>query len=158
MPKTAVKKAPAKAKKTPVEAKKVSSVKKKQRYIEAIGRRKTAVARIRIVADPKKNFVVNEKPMDQYFQDKEQQIIVRQSLDKGAAKNHFAVSARVKGGGMHAQAEAVRQGIARALVKSDEELRGGLKALGYLTRDPRARERKKFGLKRARRARQWRKR
>jgi len=132
--------------------------KKSVRYVEAVGRRKTAVARIRILADPKENFVVNEKPMEQYFQDTEQQVIVRQSLARGAAKTPFAVSARVKGGGMRAQAEAVRLGIARALVKSDEELRGGLKALGYLTRDPRERERKKFGLKRARRARQWRKR
>ena len=68
------------------------------------------------------------------------------------------MSVLVRGGGLHAQAEAIRQGLARALVKMDADLRPNLKALGFLTRDSRMRERKKFGLKRARRARQWRKR
>ena len=129
--------------------------KKKEQFIEAVGRRKTAVARIRIVEDAKGEFVVNNKPMDEYFQEKEQQYIATQAL---ILEKTPTVSAKVKGGGMHVQAEAVRQGIARALVKSDGELRSQLKSLGYLTRDPRKRERKKFGLKRARRARQWRKR
>ncbi len=128
--------------------------KRKEKYIEAVGRRKSAVARIRILGDTKGSFVVNEKPMTEYFQDSQQRTVAAQSL----GDNKFAVSAKVMGGGMSAQAEAVRQGIARALVKSDSELRSHLKAMGYLTRDPRARERKKFGLKRARRARQWRKR
>lgn len=129
--------------------------KKKEKFIEAVGRRKTAVARIRIVTDTKGGFVVNDKPMSEYFQEKEQQHIAKQAL---IIEKTPTVSAKVKGGGMRVQAEAVRQGIARALVKEDIELRPELKALGYLTRDPRKRERKKFGLKRARRARQWRKR
>jgi len=129
--------------------------KKKEQFIEAVGRRKTAVARIRMMLDSKGEFVVNDKPMDKYFQEKEQQHIAKQSL---ILEKTPTVSAKVKGGGMKVQSEAVRQGIARALVKSDSELRPELKALGYLTRDPRKRERKKFGLKRARRARQWRKR
>ncbi|MCH8986564.1 30S ribosomal protein S9 [Patescibacteria group bacterium] len=129
--------------------------KKKEKFIEAVGRRKTAVARIRIIKDSKSDFVVNDKPMDEYFQEKEQQYIAKQSL---ILEKTPTVSAKVRGGGMRVQAEAVRQGIARALVKSDGELRSELKALGFLTRDPRKRERKKFGLKRARRARQWRKR
>jgi small subunit ribosomal protein S9 len=127
--------------------------KKTAQYIESVGRRKTAVARIRIF-EGEKDFVVNEKPMPEYFQEKKQQATAKESLGDHA----FGVSAKVMGGGMSAQSEAVRQGIARALVKSDPELRIHIKAKGYLTRDPRARERKKFGLKRARRARQWRKR
>ena len=129
--------------------------KKKEKFIEAVGRRKTAVARIRIMPDAKGDFVVNDKPVDEYFQEKEQQHIAKQAL---IVKKISTISAKIRGGGMRVQAEAVRQGIARALVKSDAELRPELKSLGYLTRDPRKRERKKFGLKRARRARQWRKR
>jgi len=129
--------------------------KKKEKFIEAVGRRKTAVARIRIMSGTKGDFVVNDKPMGEYFQEKEQQHIAKQAL---IVEKTPTVSVKVKGGGMRVQAEAVRQGIARALVKEDAELRPELKSLGYLTRDPRKRERKKFGLKRARRARQWRKR
>ena len=129
--------------------------KKKEKFIEAVGRRKTAVARIRIMPDAKGDFVVNDKLVDEYFQEKEQQYIAKQAL---IVKKIPTVSVKVRGGGMRVQAEAVRQGIARALVKEDAELRPELKSLGYLTRDSRKRERKKFGLKRARRARQWRKR
>jgi small subunit ribosomal protein S9 len=145
-------------KKATTEDKTTTSQSQKESYIEAIGRRKTAVARVRLFFHGNKDFIVNEKQADKYFQENEQQTIIRQSLDKGLPSGEIGVSVLVRGGGMHVQAEAVRQGIARALVKSDSNLRSILKALGYLTRDARARERKKFGLKRARRARQWRKR
>ena len=128
------------------------------RYWQATGRRKTAVARIRIRDAKKTNFVVNEKPFEDYFQDSEYRIIAKEALERGAAGKAFEVSILVKGGGIRAQAEAVRHGLARALVEWDGTMRDSMKSLKFLTRDPRMRERKKFGLKRARRARQWRKR
>jgi len=131
---------------------------KKILYFETVGRRKTAIARIRLSESSKPDFVVNAKPFERYIQDTECQAIAKEALEKGSPGKSFAVSALVRGGGPHAQAEAIRAGIARALVKMDPGLRINLKVLGFLTRDPRMRERKKFGLKRARRARQWRKR
>lgn len=130
----------------------------KKLYYEAVGRRKTAIARVRVSPSAKPNFTVNEKPFEHFIQDLEYQVIAKESLEKGSPDKTFEVSVLVRGGGPHAQAEAIRHGIARALVKMDLELRANLKTLGFLTRDPRMRERKKFGLKRARRARQWRKR
>lgn len=127
-------------------------------YYETVGRRKTAIARIRLSPSSKPGFLINAKPFQEYVQDAECRTIATEALEKGSPGKSFAVSARVQGGGPHAQAEAIRQGIARALVKMEPELRTNLKVLGFLTRDPRMRERKKFGLKRARRARQWRKR
>jgi small subunit ribosomal protein S9 len=132
--------------------------KKASTYVEAIGRRKTAVARVRLFPATKNQFTVNKKPLEGHVQEKSHQSIVLESLEKGSPGKTFDVSVVVSGGGPHAQAEAIRQGVARALVEIDPELRTNLKALGFLTRDPRMRERKKFGLKRARRARQWRKR
>jgi len=131
---------------------------KQTSYYEAVGRRKTAIARIRLSESSKPDFVVNEKPLADYVQNIEYQAIAKVALEKGSPDKSFAISALVRGGGPHAQAEAIRQGIARALVKMDSELRPIVKSLGFLTRDSRMRERKKFGLKRARRARQWRKR
>lgn len=131
---------------------------KQTAYVEAIGRRKTAIARVRLSPSAKSDFVVNQKPLEEYVQEAEYQTIARESLEKGNPGKSFAISVLVHGGGPHAQAEAIRHGLARALVKMDPELRPIVKALGFLTRDSRMRERKKFGLKRARRARQWRKR
>jgi small subunit ribosomal protein S9 len=128
-----------------------------EKYWEATGRRKTAIARVRLY-EGQSGFEVNEKSLAKYFLDKEDQGVAQSSLKAVGLTKPFKVSIRVKGGGMAAQAQAVRHSIARALVKFDEELKIHYKALGYLTRDPRMRERKKFGLKRARRARQWRKR
>ena len=127
-------------------------------YYESVGRRKTAIARIRLSPSTKEAFVVNAKPFEHSIQDSECQAIAKEALEKGSPGKAFDVSVLVQGGGPHAQAEAIRQGISRALVKMDPTLRVNLKVLGFLTRDPRMRERKKFGLKRARRARQWRKR
>ena len=134
------------------------TTKKKTSFFQGTGRRKTSVARARITKGSKGVFTVNEKPLGEYFQNDDYQQIAQQSLEQGAAGNPFDVTIRVSGGGKRVQAEAVRHAIARALLVFDKNLRSHLKTLGFLTRDPRMRERKKFGLKRARRARQWRKR
>lgn len=128
-----------------------------EKYIEAVGRRKTATARVRITPAQKTTYVVNEKKVDEYFPTNELQKVIKDALSvvEGAS---FKVSAKVMGGGVPAQAEAIRHGIARALVKDDQNRRKELKAAGYLKRDPRMKERKKFGLRSARRAPQWSKR
>ncbi len=130
----------------------------KTTYIFAVGRRKEAVARVRWHANDAPAFTVNGRPMTQYFPTLELQFAVMQPL---VATNNTTVgnmTAKVNGGGVAGQAEAVRLGIARALVKGDPDLRLVLKRAGFMRRDPRAKERKKYGLKRARRAPQWQKR
>ncbi|MFH1462232.1 MAG: 30S ribosomal protein S9 [bacterium] len=131
---------------------------KTAKYFQGLGRRKTAIARVRIFSQSEKAFSVNEKPLERYFPTFDLQAIVLSPLEKANVSEQFKVSAKVKGGGCRAQAEAVRQGISRALILFDSELRKELKRNGFLTRDSRMRERKKFGLKRARRAPQWSKR
>jgi small subunit ribosomal protein S9 len=128
------------------------------KYIEAVGRRKTAVARVRISASSKNTYTVNGKTLNAYFPIEILQNVVRDPLNKAKIESKFSVTAKVNGGGINAQAEAIRHGIARALVDFDIELRKPIKKLGFLKRDPRAKERKKFGLKGARRAPQWSKR
>ncbi len=128
------------------------------KFFEGIGRRKTASARVRISKAKEKDFLVNNKKLEEYFPTFELQETVLAPFKKLDCLGEFRVSVRVKGGGVHAQAEAIRHGIAKTLVDLDPENRQKLKKTGYLTRDPRMRERKKFGLKRARRAPQWRKR
>jgi len=129
-----------------------------ERYFEATGRRKTAVARVRLFTRGEKLFLVNQKPYDLYLPSLELQQIAQSALEKMKCLDRFRIEVKVKGGGFHAQAEAVRHGIARALVIFNPDFRKRLKRVGFLTRDPRMRERKKFGLKRARRAPQWAKR
>ena len=127
-----------------------------EKYIEAVGRRKTATARVRLTPANKNSYVINDKPTEEYFPTVDEQKVLEDALrDAGAT---FSVSAHVQGGGIPAQAEAIRLGIARALVKDDPTRRKELKAAGYLKRDPRVKERKKFGLRSARRAPQWSKR
>ena len=126
------------------------------RYIETIGRRKTASARVRITPASKQSVVVNGKPAEEYFTIPELQHIVRSPLTMSEAK--FAVTVVVKGGGIAAQAGAVRHGIARALEEHDGSKRTDLKKAGYLKRDPRAKERRKPGFKKARKSPQWSKR
>ena len=155
---TKKKKSTAPPKRSAISVKKQSIKKDEGRYWQATGRRKTAVARIRITVAKKTDFVVNQKTLEDYFQDTEYRIIAKEALERSAAKKAFAISILVRGGGIRAQAEAVRHALARALVEWDEGMRDSMKAFRFLTRDPRMRERKKFGLKRARRARQWRKR
>ena len=128
------------------------------KYIEGIGRRKEAVARVRIMEDKKGTFVINDKDLQDYFSLDELKAAAKQSLTSSEKEKDFSVSVHVSGGGIRAQAEAIRLGIARALVKHDEELRTSLKKEGFLKRDPRAKERRKFGLKKARKASQWSKR
>lgn len=131
---------------------------KSERYYEAIGRRKTAVARVRFYTRGDKQFLVNNKPYQEYFPHPEFQEIVVASLKKMKCLDKFRISVRVTGGGFRAQAEAIRHGTARVLVGFNPNFRKRLRKAGYLTRDSRMRERKKFGLKRARRAPQWAKR
>ena len=128
----------------------------KDTYIEAVGRRKTSTARVRLTPAKTEMFTVNDLSLAEYFVLKDVANVAREALkDAGAT---FEVSVHVKGGGLKGQAGAIRHGIARALVKRDEEARKALKAQGFLKRDPRMKERKKFGLKSARRAPQWSKR
>jgi len=146
------------AKKTVVK-KKVEKVKPKlPKYYEAVGRRKTSVARIRLFTQGDKTIIVNGKSYKEYFPDLDLQQIVDVALDRMKALDKFMISVKVRGGGIHSQAEAIRHGISRTLVKFNPDFRKRLRRAGYLTRDPRMRERKKFGLKRARRAPQWSKR
>jgi len=130
----------------------------REKYFEAVGRRKTALARVRLFTRGEKAFSVNRKPLENYFPTFELREIARVALEKMKCLDRFGVSAIVKGGGLHAQAEALRHAITRALVLFNPDFRKRLKQAGFLTRDPRMRERKKFGLKRARRAPQWQKR
>ena len=131
---------------------------KLDKYLEAIGRRKTARARVRFWTRGENAFLVNGKDYKEYFQEFELQQIVSAALKKMKCYDKFKISVKVSGGGMHSQAEAVRHGISRVLILFNENFQKRLRKAGYLTRDPRMRERKKFGLKRARRAPQWRKR
>lgn len=131
---------------------------KTAQYIPAIGRRKTASARVRITPADKNTIEVNGVPASEYFKTKERVSISGDALGLEEVTGTFLVTARVSGGGVSAQAEAVRMGIARALTKYEMTLRGPLKAAGYLKRDPRSVERKKPGLRKARKRPQWSKR
>ncbi|MDE2019449.1 MAG: 30S ribosomal protein S9 [Patescibacteria group bacterium] len=130
---------------------------KSDRYIEAIGRRKTAIARVRIVNGTGK-VSVNGKESGQYFVTPRIAAAALAPLDDLKIRETFDVSAKVSGGGIKAQAEAIRLGIARAIVEKNEAWKKRLRVSGYLTRDPRMVERKKYGLKKARRRPQWAKR
>ena len=121
------------------------------------GRRKKAVARVRLVAG-KGAIIVNKRELDTYFGLDTLKTIVRQPLELTDTLGKFDVLVNVQGGGFTGQAGAIRHGIARALTKADESLRPALKKAGFLTRDPRMKERKKYGLKAARRAPQFSKR
>ena len=121
------------------------------------GRRKNAIAKVWI--SPGNGAIsVNEKELDQYFGKKTLEMIVRQPLELTSTLGKYDIIARVKGGGVSGQAGAVRHGIARALVQADAELRPSLKTAGFITRDPRMKERRKYGLKKARKASQFSKR
>jgi len=127
-------------------------------YYEGIGRRKEATARVRLYTEGKGNFTLNEKALEDYFPRGVDQLAVNQPLQVTGNDGHFDVSVKVTGGGVSGQADAVRLGIARALLKADEDYRKVLREHGMLTRDARAKERKKPGLKRARKAPQYTKR
>lgn len=129
-----------------------------KRYIGTVGRRKTAIARVRITESSTQSYVINDKELKKYFPIKEHQLIVESAFKKAGITQKFFVSVVVRGGGTTSQAEAIRLGVSRALILFDGELRKALKSEGYLKRDPRVKERKKFGLKKARKAPQWSKR
>ena len=126
-------------------------------YIEAIGRRKTSVARVRYFAKSEGGIIINGKKLNEYFPTDELRAIVESPMKKAKIEK-YEITVRLSGGGIHSQAEALRHGISRALIESVSELRGELKPLGFLMRDPRMKERRKFGLKKARKAPQWSKR
>lgn len=135
---------------------------KEQVYIEAVGRRKTASARVRLFWDAKGKqdgkIMVNEKELDSYFVLPELRGVVISPFSKLKIENGYFITVRVQGGGARGQAEAIRHAIARALLKTDAAYRKKLKRPGFLKRDPRMKERRKFGLKKARKAPQWSKR
>ena len=126
-------------------------------YVEAVGRRKTASARVRLYPCSGE-IIVNDLPVDQYFGRSLDQMALRAPLVLTGTEASFNISVHVAGGGDSGQAMAVRHGLTRALMVTDPNLRPTLKAAGFVTRDPRAKERKKPGLKRARKAPQYTKR
>lgn len=130
-----------------------------EKYTEGIGRRKSSSARVRLTPAKATTVVVNDKPLAEYFRTAAHQKDVMTVLEtKDAGIGDYTITVKVFGGGLSAQAEAVRLGIARALVEEKKDRRSVLKPLGFLKRDPRSVERKKFGLRKARRAPQWSKR
>jgi len=152
-----------------VELEKAEEIKKvektgSEKYYQGVGRRKTAVARVRLFtrrlspSQPENTFLVNERPLEKYFPTFELQNVARASLEKMNCLDRFRILVTVRGGGSTAQAEATRHGLAKALVIFNPNFQKRLRKAGLLTRDSRVKERKKFGLKRARRAREWSKR
>jgi small subunit ribosomal protein S9 len=135
-----------------------TTTKRTGKYLYAIGRRKSSVARVRVYKKGTGIVEVNGKKMEDYFGRKDLQSLIRKPLTQVGISDTADVTVRVLGGGDRGQADSISLGISRALIKGDEDLRKSLKPLGLLTRDPRVKERKKYGLKRARRAPQWAKR
>jgi len=127
-------------------------------YYEAIGRRKTASARVRLHTGGSGNFIINDRPLREYFGRDTALAKVLGPLEVAEALSRFNVSVKVMGGGISGQAGAIQLGIARALLKVNPDLRSILRRSGFLTRDFRAKERKKPGLKKARKAPQYTKR
>ena len=139
----------------------MSATKTTEKYIEATGRRKTSVARVRLTPASKTTYKINDRELAVYFPTVEMAKLIASAFEiskSASPAGEFSVSAHIKGGGIHSQAEAMRHGIARALSLHDMRLREPLKKAGMLKRDPRAKERRKFGLKKARKAPQWSKR
>src|SRR3989338_5768684 len=130
----------------------------KARYIETVGRRKTAIARVRVTLAAKSSCTVNDKDVLAYFPTDELRRTALEAITTSKLSVLFMVTAKITGGGINGQAEALRHGIARALVIHDGELRKKIKKAGFLKRDPRAKERRTYGLKKPRKAPQWSKR
>jgi len=128
-----------------------------QNTMQSTGRRKKAIARVRLLTGSGE-IVVNKKPLEEYFERPTLKMIVRQPIQAANVGNKFNIVATVTGGGKSGQAGALRHGISRALALTSEELRALLRKKGFLTRDPRKRERKKYGQKGARKRFQWTKR
>jgi len=135
----------------------VSGSKNKERYYEGIGRRKTSVAIVRLYTK-KKEVLVNGRDPRSYFPLMRQQKIIESPFEKMKCPDKFGATIKVGGGGLEAQAEAIRLGISRAMVEFNQDFKKRLRRAGFLTRDSRMVERKKYGLRKARRAPQWSKR
>jgi small subunit ribosomal protein S9 len=144
-------------KKITKEESKSESAEKIARYFYAVGRRKSAVAKVKLFSAAKNELTVNGRDFQEYFPLESQRDLAKSPLQL-AGENHFEVKIKAFGGGISAQSQAVRLGISRALIVFDESFKKSLKDKGYLTRDSREVERKKPGLKKARRAPQWAKR
>lgn len=129
----------------------------KDKYIEAVGRRKTSIARVRLYSG-KGEIVINDRPFDEYFPTTELKNRAKNQLANIKNLDKFLVSVKMAGGGISSQAEAFRLGLARAIVKADEKTKPEIKKAKLLSRDAREKERRKFGLKKARKAPQWSKR
>ena len=131
---------------------------KTNKYYQAVGRRKTSVAQVRLTSAGKSAFTVNDKTLQAYFPTERLQQVVKRPLTAVDLKDKWNISAKLAGGGIHSQAEALSHAIARALVVYQPTLKPVLKMANLIKRDPRMKERRKFGLKKARKAPQWSKR
>ncbi len=129
-----------------------------KQYTEKIGRRKTSTARVRVTPASKNSFLVNDKDVKEYFPTEALMKVVHQVMEMVKPGEKYEITVHVNGGGIHSQSEAIRHGLARIFSENSDEDRTALKKEGYLKRDPRAKERRKFGLKKARKAPQWSKR
>ncbi len=127
-------------------------------FITAVGRRKTAIASVRMLKAAKSSLVVNGKTPKEYFKTDLRALIAEEAFAKAESVDNYEVHAHVSGGGISGQADAVRHAISRAIEKTEPNTRTVLKAAGFMKRDPRAKERKKPGLVKARKAKQWSKR
>ncbi len=127
-------------------------------FITAVGRRKTAIASVRMSIAPKSSVTVNGKSPKDYFKTDLRALVAIEALSKAESTDNYRVTAHVSGGGVSAQADALRHAISRAIVKAEPKTRSVLKKATFLKRDPRAKERKKPGLVKARKAKQWSKR
>ena len=134
-----------------------ATLKKKLQYW-GTGRRKKAIARVRLIPSGSGEIVINDRPLEDYFPQGTTQYTVKQPLVEIGAENKYDIIVNVIGGGYTGQAGAIRLGISRALLQAEPDTRPALKKAGFLTRDPRVKERKKYGLKKARRAPQFSKR
>ena len=139
------------------ESKTLGVITMEKEKFQATGRRKRAVARV-FLSSGEGKITVNARPLEEYFPTQTLRVCVCQPLALTESLKKFNIQANVNGGGVAGQAEALRHGIARALIKTNEGLRASLKSAGFLRRDPRMRERKKYGQKGARRRFQWTKR
>ena len=131
---------------------------KNEKFSQGVGRRKTSTCSVRLVLADENTVTVNGKDSSAYFPTAEMRSIVLEAFAIAKLPVKFSASVKVSGGGIHSQSEAIRHGISRALIIYDIETRTKLKKEGFLMRDPRAKERRKFGLKKARKAAQWSKR
>ncbi len=158
--KAAAKRKPKTAEKIPQvpQEPKKETVKERPAYLYAVGRRKTSIARVRYIPTQGGELVINNKPLQVYFPSRVLQMIVQSPVTQLGATLKGSIAVRVTGGGKRSQAESIRLGVSRVLIQIDNGFRPALKKVGFLTRDSRMKERKKYGLRRARRAPQWQKR